>query len=141
MTSTSGRASAVRLQLAPEPADAAVQEPVGDDAREDRQQEDVDEAVADTAPRQLEGEVEAAGAVGRVLRPQDVEDEDGREHDAGTDAPAQARRQERAEIDVLDADVEFGPSPGGSATASGVPRDPTGGNRGRRIRSARRFVY
>ena len=83
----------------------AVQELVGDEAGEHRQQERVDQAVADTTPEQLEHEVEAVRPSRRMLGVEDVEDEEGREHDPDAEAPLPAAAEDLRYIDMLDPHV------------------------------------
>ena len=103
--STSGSISAVNRSFPFKPADMPVQELVGDEAGEDRQQQRVDHSVADTAPEQLEDEV---GAVRPRRRVGVLKTLKTRKAARTTPTPRLQRQRCRkisADIDLLDANV------------------------------------
>jgi hypothetical protein len=72
-----------------------VQDRVRDDAGEDREEQRVDQPVAEAAPEQLEDEVRAARPRGRILGPEDVDDEERSDGDTDGEAPAAIAAEDR----------------------------------------------
>jgi hypothetical protein len=87
------------------PSTSPCQDPVSDEAGEDRQQQRVNQAVADPAPEQLEDEVGAVRPRGRAGRVEDVEDEKDREESPHAEAPAPAAQEDRGNVDLLDPNI------------------------------------